>query len=504
MKRFICSVLVGIGGAAACAPATNAVPVTPTAETATAETATNAASVVDAPPAYVPPVEAQLSDTEIWNRAYDRLKAGDTNAVLAALKPFMLSRTHGARAAEVVGALEYANMKAARAEDPEKAAAAAEAALAAMQIALRAAPDDPRANRNFTRAADPVNELRETAHVAKVLKEKQGQSPDQLLAAAVREIRDVMTVQKTVLTNAAAVAVRTSEALARRVATAADVWIPVKQGVIQSVTNEQQAAVIVGDVEAARDATKRAADLLDDLSPDAAAPLAQTESALNRFWKMTILPPAAVDQDILCQSNAFLAVAAFNGRPWQPEALDFTRAFRAKFPAWAQQYEQQAQADTNKPPFTKEQQAEIAALATEVEKIQIASVEKEDPPQQEEAIRILLRIRELLPKDNSGQNGGNPPPQANPQQNPDNKPQPQNSDGKDEQQQDQKPEQPPPEQPQQDEQKAQDGGSGKDDPKDDKEIEALLRKAQERSDEHEAEKKARMNRIPPSANQRDW
>ena len=39
---------------------------------------------------------------------------------------------------------------------------------------------------------------------------------------------------------------------------------------------------------------------------------------------------------------------------------------------------------------------------------------------------------------------------------------------------------------------------------DEKEIDALLRKAQERNDEHEAEKKARMRKAPLPPNERDW
>lgn len=37
-----------------------------------------------------------------------------------------------------------------------------------------------------------------------------------------------------------------------------------------------------------------------------------------------------------------------------------------------------------------------------------------------------------------------------------------------------------------------------------KEVEELLRKAKERSDEHENEKKARMRKAPLSPNDRDW
>lgn len=470
----------------------------------TAADAAEAVEAVVAAPEYVPPAGACDSEREVWNRGYDFWKAGDATNALATLKPLMLSREYGARAAEVVGTLEHAKAKSARAEDPEKAAAAAEEAAAAMQIALRAAPDDARANRNFTRALDPLGELREIANVAKAMKEAHGKPPDGMLADAVREARSLMEAQKGVLTNSAAAAVADSERLARRAEKLADVWIPLKQGVMQSVTNGQQAAMIVGDIESARDATRRSADLLDDMSPEAAADLAKAENALNRFWKLSIMPPAAVDQSIVCQSNAFLAASEFNGRPWQNEALDFTRAFRVRFPQWAQQYEQQAQADTNKPPFTKERQAEIAALAEQVEKMQSSCIEKEDPPTQEAAINKLLRIRELLPKDGGGNGSGQPPP-------------PQPKDDKKDKQDQNGQNQPP--QPQENGQDPQDDGrsddgkrqkdeqsdaGGQDGPKDDREVEDLLRKAQERSDEHEADKKARARKIPLPPNERDW
>ena len=115
------------------------------------------------------------------------------------------------------------------------------------------------------------------------------------------------------------------------------------------------------------------------------------------------MPPVAIDEDLVAQSNAWMDVEDFNGRKWQQDALDYTRAFRAKFPAWAQAYEQQSQSDTNKPPFTKEAQGKISALATELEKLQIECASKSLPPSQEKALGLIVQIKELLPKDNSSQ-----------------------------------------------------------------------------------------------------
>ena len=558
---------------------------------------------------------AAQDDREIWNQGVDYYRAGDWTNALATLQPLMLSRTHGARASEVVGTILNANAKqelaqaksaqGVHAEDAtlaplRRAYSARNEGAWAMQRALRAAPDDPRANRNFSRAMDGLKELRDELHVEEVLAKAKGKDPKAQMADAAREALALLKEQASVLTNEAGVAVARSEALAKRAETLADALIPLKRTVLESVTNEQQAAEIVGDVESTRDATLRAADQLADLSSDAALSLSASENAFHRYWKGLLDPAGALTEAVGAQSNAVARAEKVNGRDWQQEALDFTqifgtrfpewvkqqcaqdmsfksneppytvrvaqeignaaqeivkqqqallkepkdedaavavagltrvrdrfgllaadprqlvdadilmqtnayndvkrtdgfswqkdaydytRAFRARFPAWAQQKEQEIQqkiqnGDTNAVPFTKEQQAEVAALAAEVEKKQHLCLEKELPPEQLDAISKLERIRELLPKDPNG--GG----QNNKK---DNQDQQQDQQNQDEQKDDQQ---------QQQEQKPQ-----AEEPKDDKEVEELLRKAQERSDEHENDKKMRMRKMPPSPNERDW
>ena len=51
--------------------------------------------------------EAPTAAAEVWNSGVDSYRAGDTTNALAILRPLMLSRTHGARAAEVVAKIEY-------------------------------------------------------------------------------------------------------------------------------------------------------------------------------------------------------------------------------------------------------------------------------------------------------------------------------------------------------------------------------------------------------------
>ena len=583
---------------------------------------------IQAPSAGHQAPSAAMDDREIWNMGVDYYRAGDFTNALETLKPLMLSRTHGARASELVGTIlnvgakaDIAQAKSAQgvhAEDAtlaplRRAVAARDEGAWAMQRALRAAPDDPRANRNYTRATDGLKELREELHVEEVLAKAKGRDPKEQMAEAAREALALLREQENVLTNEAGVAIARSEALAKRAEKLADALIPLKRTVLESVTNEQQAAEIVGDVEATRDATLRAADQLADLSADASLSLSTSENAFHRYWKGLLDPAGALAEAVGAQSNAVVRAEKVNGRDWQQEALDFTqifgtrfpewvkqqcaqdtattsneppytvhvaeeiakaaqgivktqqallkepkdedaalaiagltrvrarfgllaadprqlvdadilmqtnayndvkrtdgfswqkdaydhtRAFRARFPAWAQQKEQEIQqkiqnGDTNAVPFTKEQQAEIAALAEAVEKKQRVCTEKDLPPEQLDVLMKLGRIRELLPKDPNG--GGAQNNQQQQQQNQD-----QNKDQKDDQQQDQQDQQQEDQQ-QQEEQKEQKEKA--EEPKDDKEVEELLRRAQERSDEHENDKKMRMRKAPPSPNERDW
>ena len=434
--------------------------------------------------------EPATTDGEVWNEGVEYYRAGDVTNALRVLRPLILTKSHGARAAEVVAKLEYER------GNLEEAANAA-------QIALRAAPDDAKANRNFTRATDRLPAIREEEHLKAVLKAAEGKDPGAMLLAATKDCRALMAESGAYRTNRAERAVALADALSKRAERLSDSWIPVRELIAQSVTNEEQAATISAQIDAARKKTKEAAKKLGDLDPEAYPLLSDAEHDFTRFVKLTVMPPAAMDEDLAAQSNAWLDVEAFNGRSWQQDALDYTRAFRAKFPAWARAYEQQAQSDTNKPPFTAEDQAKVSALATELEKIQLGCVDKSLPPEQEKALEIINEIRELLPKDPNGGGQNQQQQQKNDQQQ-----------NQNQQQQQQNQDQQQGQRQQQDEQQDQ-GDDKNDDNRDepdegdqqdaeDQEVEAVLKKAQERSDEHEAEKKARMRRAPLPPNERDW
>lgn len=436
---------------------------------------------------------AEVTDGEIWNAGVDFYRAGDVTNALRVLRPLMLSESHGARAAEAVAKLAYD--KAHDPAEPDPLAALEEAAAAA-QTALRRNPAGARENRNFTRATDGLAELRERKRVDGIVKAAQGKDPGELLGAAVRDARQLLVEAGTYQTNRAEVAVAQADRLAERAERLRDAWIPVREAVTRSVTNEQQAATICEQLDQAAAKTAKAARELGDMDPAAYATLADAEHDFTRFYKLTVPPPQAMDEDLVAQTNAWIDAAQVNGRDWQHEALEFTRAFRAKFPSWARAYEQQAQADTNRPPFTAETQAKISALATELEKLQIACCEQPLPPEQEKALDVIREIIGLLPKDGggSGQSGA---PQQNQQQDQQQDQQQENR------QQDQDPQFDQSEEPESEDRDGRETDE-REQPEEDKDVEAILKKAQERSDEHEAEKKARARKFPLPPNERDW
>ncbi|MBR4476585.1 MAG: hypothetical protein IKO87_03515 [Kiritimatiellae bacterium] len=413
------------------------------------------------------------SDAEVWNEGVDYYRSGDVTNALRVLRPLMLTRSHGARAAEVVAKLELE-----RGNNEEAANAA--------QIALRANPNDAKANRNYTRAVDGLAELRETRLINDVLAQHQGADPSVLMMGATKESRMLMDAIAGYRTNDAVKAVALADELSGRALELSNLWLPVKVAICQAVTNEEQAATIVAQVDQARERTRLAARQTADMEPEAYSTMADVEHDCTRFLKMTILPPEAIGEGMESQSNAWTNAERLNGRDWQQEALDYTRAFRAKFPAWARAYEQQAQNDTNSAPFTAEDQAKISAMATELEKLQMEGLESGDKSIQKRALDMIGEISDLMPKSKSNQ--PNATQDGTPQQN-------DQGDGRQNGEQEQQSE-------------AADKEDGEaqsaEQSEDDKEIEAILRKAQERSDEHEADKKARMRKSPLPPNERDW
>ena len=447
------------------------------------------------------------AETYRYNAGYAYYMAQESDKALQTLRPLLLSKKNGARAGELLGKLFMEQTGAVREppeeEAPEQKLKALTEAAAGFQRALRDTPDDERRNRNFTRAVSPLAEARETAHIAAVMKEHGQTPPDALIATMLAEQRALMDDAYGMFTNDAPALVRAAEAFAKRQDKQADLWIPLKQHLLQAVTNQQQQAQFARQVELARDSMKGAAEALRDILPESVSEVAQPERLVYDFWKAVAQPDALIDECITCQSNAIQRLEARHlmGRDTQPEALQLTQIFRERFPEWAQQYIQQAQADTNAPPFTAEEQQKIEELAEHAEKLQQEILDAKTPEQDRpglktQALADLYEIRELLPKNPQDQNQQQQQEQNQQQQE-------QQEQNQDEQQNEDEEQQQNEEQQQEEEQQEQQQEEEKKEetPQD---VQELLRRALEREQEHENEKKDKMQHLPMLPSEKDW
>lgn len=435
--------------------------------------------------------DLEEAETYRYNAAYSYYKAKDIDKASQTLRPLLTSKKNGALAGELLGKLLMEQAKEKGAEDPAAKMSSLEEAATGFQRALHDTPQDERRNRNLTRSVSPLAEARETAHIAQVMKEHGQTSPDQLMGTMLAEQRALLEESFAAFTNEAPARISRCEALAKRQTKQADLWIPLKQHMLQAVTNQQQQAQFAQQIELARDSMKGATAALQDLLPEAANDTAQVEPLIYAFWKAVAMPPAAIDEDILCQSNAIqkIGLRYLENRDTQSEALQLTQLFRERFPEWAKQYQQQAKSDTNMPPFTAEDQAKIEEIGAHAEKLQTEIIEKkplenERRSLQDQALKDLLEIRSLLPK----QKGQSQSQQQQQQQN------------QQQQQQDQKQE-PQKQEQKQEEQKQEEEQKKPDTPQD---VQELLRRALDREKEHENDKKEQMRNIPMSPSERDW
>jgi septal ring factor EnvC (AmiA/AmiB activator) len=208
-----------------------------------------------------------------------------------------------------------------------------------------------------------------------------------------------------------------------------------------------------------------------------------------------------IDEDILCETNVVESPLKpkWRTRDSGQTALALTTLFAERFPKWAENYIQQdaqrrqQEGSTNAPTFTEENVAKINELLEPLHWIQQDTCKQTNITEKvlgaSEALDILYKIRDLLPKDGNG--GGSSQNQAQPEQNQEQK-QEQEQNQEQNQPQDQKEEQ---------QEKAAEEEKKEDTPQD---VEEDLRRALQREREHEAEKQRQRREFPMSPNVRDW
>lgn len=443
--------------------------------------------------------EETVSDTEKWNVGVDAYRAGDAAQALAVMRPLMKdSKEYAVRAAEVVAKLEY---DAAHDLSNTNTLVHLERAAAAAQKALSASPDDRRANDNFTRATDGLKELRETTRVNGLIEAAQGKDPSASVKSAMDDARALLAQEEKSAGAGAAEKISAADAAEAKARKIADVWIPLKDFIQKNVTNETEAAATSKRIDEARALTLEAAKRLGDMDTRAGDALAASEDALSAFHKALVLPPEAIGECLLSQSNAWTGARQETLRTWNEDALAYTKAFRSKFDQWADMYamqaqaQAQAQASTNMVPLTAETREKIKSLA---ERLESEQTDASADPTKEKNAKALDTVREiiaLMPV---------PPPQQNQQnqqQKDQQKKQDQNQENKDQDGNDNEDQQQGQQDQQKDEEKQSEEKESEEKSPEEKEDEALLRLIREKSAEHED---AKRKMIGEGRSRRDW
>ena len=402
--------------------------------------------------------EGLSPESEAWNAGIAAYRDGDFTNALERLRPLMQVKTHAARAAELVARIEHdrareraeAGDSEGRLEHLESAAAAAQTVLRSFPADARKADDFARANANFTRATDGLADLREEVRVKRLLEAAGNQEPSAVIKATLADLRSFYGEAKDLPSLAPAERVSKGDDLERRARERADALLVFGRKLEE--TAPEAAESVGGIVGTVRADVARSATQFADLDPEAVETVARAESAVTELYRATLDAWSALDEDRTSQTNALAGAAEVGARTWQADALAYTKAFRQRFPQWAEEYEQSRQTATNQPPLTAEARQQIESLASELEEVQTACCRAVDKQEQARALDLMRQILELRPR----------PPQDQQQQQQQNQQQQNQQQKQDQKNQDQKKQDPQEQQGGQGQQDQQQDESGKD------------------------------------------
>ena len=348
--------------------------------------------------------EGLSPESEAWNAGIAAYRDGDFTNALERLRPLMQVKTHAARAAELVARIEHdrareraeAGDSEGRLEHLESAAAAAQTVLRSFPADARKADDFARANANFTRATDGLADLREEVRVKRLLEAAGNQEPSAVIKATLADLRSFYGEAKDLPSLAPAERVSKGDDLERGARERADALLVL--GRKHEGTAPEAAESVGGIVGTVRADVARSATQFADLDPEAVETVARAESAVTELYRATLDAWSALDEDRTSQTNALAGAAEVGARTWQADALAYTKAFRQRFPQWAEEYEQSRQTATNQPPLTAEARQQIESLASELEEVQTACCRAADKQEQARALDLMRQILELRPR----------------------------------------------------------------------------------------------------------
>ena len=420
-------------------------------------------------------------------------------------------------------------------ETTDRRVSALKEAGTAFQRALRLMPDDANSRRNLAVTAALTGPTEEQAKISRLMAEHGKTPPGALADMMLLQQRKLISDIPSAFTNTTSALIDSLEALAAEQDRTADLMIPLKGKLLQSLNEAQssgaisnapqQAAQVNGFAETIRDQLSGTATSLRDLDRAAYPAATKAEASLYTLWKLVADYGQLMREDLLRQTNTIsLTVPNLLNptdttrnavRDEQSEALDLTGRFQERFeksvpPEGITRPVQQA--STNEPSasdagtnttagtnateivLSKEDRQKIVTLTKQTVATQTDALDTIDTnlsgslTRQRKAYALLKEIEALLPKDKNQQ-------------------QQQNQQKQDQQKQDDKQQQQPPksqEQPKEQPKKQQQPQEPKKGQMSPEDLKRLLDKAKQREKEHDQEVRERNVASPMSPTERDW
>ena len=411
----------------------------------------------------------------------------------------------------------------------------------AFKESVRSAPEETQSRKNLAVILDKLPAAQEQAKTAELMAKYEQASAQQIADQMLQTQRQIVSEIPTAFTNGSPSQITTLERISDTEKKNADLWIPLKGKLLNSMSQQQnsdpkiqqQLAAFEQLVEATRAQMKDSSMALRDLDTAGYNSAAVSENNIYQFWKSIAAFQSILQEDLKRQTNAINITSQdkLQGQPSQKlskteqdEALNLTELFVKRFsesipetgetpPPDSQvqkpDEKKDAKSQAEKKLITAETRKTIlnlAAQASSAQKVALSLITTNNFDasllEQKKAHSILKEIEKLLPKDKSPNQQQEDKEKKEQQQ--------EQKDQQDQQKSQQDQNQPQPQQQEEkkeEEQQKEDKNAQQEKNKNElsaEQLKKLLEKAAQRESEHEARKRERNRSIPMSPVDRDW
>ena len=497
--------------------------------------------------------DPKFAETLRYNTALSFLKAGNSGKAADVFKQILKISGQNSGAEEGLGVALFRAADALSAIETEEAESKPgnialekfkllEEAALSFQSVLRDTPDNDERKKNLEATLAKTVELREEAKLAAIMEKYGATTPEDLAKKLFEAQRNVFASSASAFQSDSPEKIKMLETAAKSQRDAADIWMPLKQKMMEaaqsSITNLQELSDFQYALNHAAEQAVSAANALEDLDSDAMPAMKISEQTAMDLFAMLTPPPPLLAQAILAQTNALGRISDTTKvrTPAEDQLLSanlFGR-FAQKLPQWLEQQNNRQMESVPADDGTTQMIPESKNISEEdLREIEVltentlllhknilqtlsntssGTIPEKSLPPANKALNNMLRILELLPK---------PPPQQQQQEQKNSEQNQEQSQQEQSQNQDkqessenenQQPNQSESEQEQeqseqkQEEQEAEMSEAAEDEETsaDDKRTEAILEKILEQEKQREDERRKRQRMLAPRVGERDW